>query len=248
MIKIAIYGRKGGTGKSTLTSNIARAYSIMNKKTLVIDLDGQNDQSLNFGIRKDQYNKKTFDDIFMANAIDLNDCMIEVEDKLYLMPNKNINFVEDYLYNVDTKKIFEAKLNQLEKMDFKYVFLDLPPSRSKLNDAALYYIKNLIMPVQLTITSVNSVVNTVKYLEELGLSPSKLIKSVVPNMFRKNVAECEQCLNTLTNIYGDNVTDPIKYSTKISKVVNNGVTAFDADEQIKGDLLKVLRKVVTAVE
>lgn len=248
MIKIAIYGRKGGTGKSTLTSNIARAYSIMNKKTLVIDLDGQNDQSLNFGIKKEQYNKKVFDDIFLENDVDLNDCMIEVEDKLYLMPNKGINLVEEFLYNENVKRIFQRKLDKLEQMGFKYVFFDLPPSRSKINDAALYYIENLIMPVQLTITSVNAVVNTVKYLEELMLSPNKLIKAVVPNMYRKNVSECEECLNTLINIYGNKVTEPIKYSTKISKVVNNGVTAFDSDEQIKGDLLKVLRRVVSSVE
>lgn len=248
MIKVAVYGRKGGTGKSTLTSNIARAYSIMNKKTLVIDLDAQNDQSLNFGIKKEQYNKKVFDDIFIENNVDINDCIVEVEDKLYLMPNRDTNAIEEYLRRANTETVFESKLAQLEKMGFKYVFFDLPPSRSALNDAALYYIENLIMPVQLTITSVNSVVNTVKYLEALRLSPNKLIKAVIPNMYRKNVAECEQCLNTLINIYGDKVTDPVKYSTKISKVVNNGVTAFDADEQIKGDLLNVLRKVVPVVE
>lgn len=81
------------------------------------------------------------------------------------------------------------------------MFFDLPLSRSKINDAALYYIKNLIMPVQMTITSINVVVNTVKYLEELMLSPNKLIKAVVPNMYQKNVSACEECLNTLINTY-----------------------------------------------
>ncbi|MGF7058648.1 ParA family protein [Brassicibacter mesophilus] len=249
MKKVAVFGRKGGIGKSTLSVNLSHAFSKIGFKTLLIDLDSQNDSSLFLGIHKDQYNK-TFDDLFdIKNPTRLEDVIIEARENLYLIPNNQLEYVDSELHKSSRiDKILSHKLKDLEQMDFDIVLFDSAPTRNKINDAVLCYVDSLILPVQLQSASVRSLGNIYDYISEMYLSPS-IIKAVIPNMFNSITNDSKENLAFLHEFFSeqDILTPEIPVRTKISEAGKLGKTVFEYDPEASEIFLKVVERVVSLI-
>ena len=114
---IAIFGAKGGTGKTIFTLNLAGAMSKLDKKCLIIDADlysGQIDCALNKKPKKDIYN---FADDYSNNRYK------DFEDYVTVY-NKNISFIGAPTDPRRANKIDPKYLSIiLDKAVFKYDFV-----------------------------------------------------------------------------------------------------------------------------
>jgi len=243
MQKLAFYNAKGGVGKSTLATNIAHGLALADYKVLLIDLDPQNDCSLFLGIDEDWYSK-TFYHLLNYQA-NLGDCLVQIRKNLDLLPNSNYRGIESILHEEESniQTIFSDILNDLEEYD--YVLFDCSPSNTLTNNAILYYVDGLIVPVQLKLASVKGISNIYSYLEELGLG-SDLIKLIVPNMFDARLNESKDNLKELKDIFEEDniVTKPIRRRVKISESANAGQTVFEYGTKAEEQFFPILREVV----
>jgi len=249
MKKLAIFGRKGGIGKSTVTVNLAHALTKIGMKVLLIDLDSQNDSSLFLGIDKEQYNKFVFDDLFnKRNPVKLRDTMIEARESLWLIPNDSLENVESELHRTSRiDNILNHLLSDLDDMDFDIILFDTQPTRSKISDSILLYCEGLILPVQLQSASVRSIGNIYEYLSDLYINPD-IIKAVVPNMYNKITCDSKENLAFVKSFFEQDIVTPaIPTRTRISESGKHGKTVFEYDQESTVQFMAVIEKLVTLI-
>jgi chromosome partitioning protein len=250
--KIAIMSNKGGVGKSTLASNIGAGLAKLNYKVLLIDLDGQNDSSLFLGIDENDYENTFFDLIDNRYPEKLENCIIEARKNLDLLPNDNMEKINAEFHRSSRIDIIMSELlSDLDYMDYDFVIFDCGPQRTKVNDAVLCYIDNIIMPVQVESASVRSIGYIYEYLDDLRLSRD-LITLVVPNMYDARTNESQEILNLLKEIFSeepDILTEPIMRRIKITEAGRAGKTIYEYDEKNAAKMFKrIVNKVVDKID
>lgn len=249
MKKIAVLNNKGGVGKSTVAVQISHGLAKLGFKVILVDLDGQNDSSLFLGVSSSDYNKTFYDLIDKRNPVDIDECILHVRDNLDLLPNSHIEEINAEFYReprIDL--ILDEKLIGLENKDYDFIIIDCGPQRTKVNDAVLCYIDNIVMPVQVEAASVRACGSIFEYLADLRLSPDK-IALIVPNMYDKRTRDANENLEFLKDFFSDDdiVTDPISRRVKITEAGKMGKTVFEYDEESSQQFFKVLERLVKKV-
>lgn len=249
MKKIAVLNNKGGVGKSTVAVQISHGLAKLGFRVLLVDLDGQNDSSLFLGVSSSDYNKTFYDLIDKRNPVDIDECILHVRDNLDLLPNSHIEEINAEFYReprIDL--ILDEKLIGLENKDYDFIIIDCGPQRTKVNDAVLCYIDNIVMPVQVEAASVRACGSIFEYLADLRLSPDK-IALIVPNMYDKRTRDANENLEFLKDFFSDDdiVTDPISRRVKITEAGKMGKTVFEYDEESSQQFFKVLERLVKKV-
>jgi len=248
LLKYAVLNNKGGVGKSTLAVNIAHGLAKKGKKVLLIDMDGQNDASLFLGFTSEDY-RKTFGDL-VNQAATLEECLIAARKNLDLLPAPNIERISDQLAKEtlckeDLKLYLRDKLYQLELLAYDYLIIDCGPQKSKINEAVLYYIDKLILPVQVEAASIRAIGNIYEYLSELNLDP-KLISLVIPNMYDQRTVDSRENLRFLQEFFADQelLTPPLHRRVKIAECAKRGETVWEYDENLGKEFEPILQRLV----
>ena len=128
MHTISICNKKGGTGKTTLTANIAYELAYRGKKVLMLDLDAQSDLTAIY--RPANFSGPDILDVLQKKCR-ISEAVVRINDNLFLVPGSKDIASFDFAGSVGALlpvvKHFAAK-----KMDF--ALIDHPPS---LHEAAL---------------------------------------------------------------------------------------------------------------
>jgi chromosome partitioning protein len=201
MKTIAIYHNKGGVGKTTVSTNLAAAFSAKGYRTLLIDLDSQANSTFATGLIKFQFEEEDNirdRNIYHALASSESSFISELvressyfnDPEIGVVP-AHINLIEkqDTLTTMMASRTRLLTKLKLVENDYDLVIIDTPPSRDIYAEAALITADYLIIPsdlkpfanqglptVQEFIISVNENRKTFnrKPLEVLGVLASKI--------------------------------------------------------------------------
>lgn len=249
MKKIAVLNNKGGVGKSTISVQLSHGLAKLGFPTLLIDLDGQNDSSLFLGFSEDSYRRTFYDLLDRRNPAKLEECIINARDNLDLLPTSHIEEINSEFHRASRiDLLLKEYLKDLEAMHYDFVLIDCGPQRTKINDAVLCYIDNIVMPVQVEAASVRAVGNIYEYLSDLRLDPD-LVSLVVPNMYDQRTNDAKENLEFLKEFYSgqDILTEPIHRRVRITEAGKLGKTVFEYDEEAANQFFRVLERLVTIV-
>lgn len=244
--KFAVLNNKGGVGKSTIAVHVAHGLACKGEKVLLIDMDGQNDASLFLGFTSEDYKKNLYDIIVKHENTFLGDCIIKARDNLDLLPSKHIDHINTQLYKEsDISSFLKRKLYPLEQLAYDYVIVDCGPQRSKINDAVLYFIDGIIVPVQVEAASVRALGNIYEYLSDLGLD-SNLISLVVPNMYDQRTSDGKENLEFIKEFFADTniLTEPISRRIKITESGKMGKTVYEFDKESTEQFEQIVKRLV----
>lgn len=161
MKTIAIYHNKGGVGKTTVSTNLAAAFSKKGYRTLLIDIDGQANSTFATGLIKFQFEED--DDIrerniYHAIASSDRNFIEELVRKSSYFNDPEIDVVPSHIDLIKYQEILTTKmasrnrlLTKLKRIENSYdlVIIDTPPSRDIYAEAALITADYLIIPSDL---------------------------------------------------------------------------------------------------
>lgn len=160
---IAVTLHKGGSGKTTVTLNLAASLAAMGYNVLIIDSDSQMDATYNLlGTREDQeqnlYNA-------LAAGTDIRAQIVHTAcDRLDLVPSSiHMASVESMLSvrdheGQDGRAAFRACLQGLVAENYyEYVFVDMDKTIGKLNEAILTGCTHLLMVAECAIFHVKGI-------------------------------------------------------------------------------------------
>jgi len=245
--KFAVLNIKGGVGKSTIAVHVAHGLAIKGNKVLLIDMDGQNDASLFLGFTSEDYSRSLYDILAGHGSTSLSEYIVRARDNLDLLPAKCIERINEKLYKEhDISSFLNSKLSCLEQLGYNYVIVDCGPQRSKINDAVLYFVDGIIVPVQVEAASVRAIGNIYEYLSDLGLDFG-MISLVVPNMYDQRTSDGKENLEFIKEFFADTgiVTAPVQRRIKITESGKMGKTVYECDEEVSKQFEHIVERLVS---
>jgi chromosome partitioning protein len=161
MKTIAIYHNKGGVGKTTVSTNLAAAFSKKGYRVLLIDIDAQANSTFATGLVKFQFEEE--DDLRDRNVCDLitsaeKNFIHEIARTSQYFNNPEIDVIPAHINLIDKQSDLTTAmasrtrlLNKLKHVTNSYdlVIIDTPPSRDIYAEVALITADYLIIPSDL---------------------------------------------------------------------------------------------------
>ncbi len=184
---ISVVNQKGGVGKTTTAVNLATIFAIMNKKTLIIDIDSQGNSSSGLGISQADRKYTSFD--ILNNLISIEQAAIKSEvPNLKIIPsNINLAGIEIELSRKkDNKFILKNQLVLLEE-SYDLIIIDCPPSLNLVTVNALVASTQVLIPMlcdYYSLEGLSHLLKTIEYIK-LDLNSNLKILGVLLTMYDK---------------------------------------------------------------
>ena len=229
---ISAFCKKGGVGKTTFLGYLAHYYATQGKTVLVISADDQNSIFKIFGV--DNFVTDRDDDFFeylLVGEKEPQDITFEARINMYLMKTLNTDRLS---LNLTLKRSEEKRLRSIIEsftQFFDYIFIDFPPSSSRLSEILLDISESILIVVALDTLGIQGFSNTIQYFVDSDIELSK-IKYIVPSKYVKGRLAPMKCLKELKeqakNLTPEAViTSPIKEKAEIRNIQAEGVSIFD---------------------
>jgi len=245
MRKIAIINQKGGVGKTTTAVNLAAGLANMGKKVLVLDLDAQGNLGTCFNKKseRDMYN------LLVDKDVSYKDCIVKVNENLHIITSKETLEKAEIVMTgfVGREMTLIRKLKDIKDTDYDYILLDCPPSLGLLNQNALLFAKEAIIPVSTDFLGIDALQKMYKAVETINevFEHNLRISAVVPTLFDKRNKICKDSLDFLNRKYKEVVTTPIRISSKLKETPMVGKSIFEYAKHNRAakDYLDIVNKI-----
>ena len=229
---ISTFCKKGGVGKTTFLGYLAHYYATKGNTVLVISADDQNSIFKIFGV--DHFVSDRDDDFFehlLLGEKQNSEVVFEARPGMYLMKTLNTDRLS---INLTLRRSEEKKLRAL--IDdftnyFDYIFIDFPPSSSRLSEILLDISDNILLVVGLDTLGLQGYTNTIQYFVDSDIDLAK-ISYVIPVGYHPVKLAPKRCLKELGEMVKTmtpeaKLSEPIKEKSVIKNLQAEGVSVFD---------------------
>jgi chromosome partitioning protein len=231
MRKIAIINQKGGVGKTTTAVNLASGLSRNNKRVLLIDLDPQGNIATSIIENSDM---GVYDFLF-ENAI-FDQCIVHVGTNLDVMTSReNLTKAEfNMLQRKSPTTLLKEKFSKIK--DYDYVIFDCAPSLGLLNQSALIYCEEAMIPVSSDPLGIDALGKMVVAIETINNSymHDLQITKIIPTMYDQRNKICKEILGQMQNAFYTKITNPIRVCSKTKEAPQAKKSIFSYDKLSRG--------------
>ncbi|HLP34724.1 MAG TPA: AAA family ATPase [Amoebophilaceae bacterium] len=234
---VAIANQKGGVGKTTTAINLAASLAVLEKKTLLIDVDPQANASSGVGIKPEDVAHSIYECI--VEAIDPK-LLIKTTSisNLDLLPS-HINLVGAEVEMVNFKnregRIREGLKSLVDNYD--YIIVDCAPSLGLITINALTAANSLIIPVQceyFALEGLGKLLNTTKIIQS-RLNPNLEIEGILMTMYDARLRLANQIVAEVKKHFQSMVFETIiPRNIKLSEAPSFGMPAVIYEADSKG--------------
>lgn len=221
---ITLHNRKGGVGKTTLTTLIGAGLAMNGHRVLMLDADGQGNLTTSTGLQKSgnfyDFCKRSTDFKKLVERVPQENCpgqlyMVTGNEETWGIPASTM--MQDLVRQIANRFAVLSRI-------FNYVIIDTQPSATMLHDAIALITDYVIIPTDCEMLSaLDAVESTVAHLNQsraqsLQSGRDKAqIMAIVPNRYRTNTGLHEAIYESLVKDYGDLVWQPIPLRSAIAE-------------------------------
>lgn len=225
MAVILVKNNKGGVAKSWLSLQLGHRLANLGYPTLIITSDSQNNILDYAGKDKDFKNTQTLE--YWLKKADGN--FIDLRDNLCYIAFNSSSLASDLEY-----KFNYFILDMLETREFKYIIIDGSPVL-KLDEVFTKTANHIIVPAYMDNVTINSTTDFINSSEVHKVS------YIVPNRFNRTATELDIYNSMKDYLEGSsvNVSEPIKSSSYVANLINNGKTIYDSKSK-KVEYIKLI--------
>ncbi len=227
--RIAILNQKGGTGKTTTAVNLAAGLAERGNETLLVDTDAQGNVGVSLGVagEKALYH-------VLVDGVDPTEASVPVRKGLdVITSDATLAAAEIWLarQGPDVRsKMLTKRLNLMQvSRRYDYVIIDCGPSLNLLNQNALSYVDEVIIPVTcdyLALVGVKQVLKTIKDVER-HLGHSVRISAVLPTFYDGRTRLAREVLETLQSHFKHKCLEPIRMNTRLAEAPSHKKTIYE---------------------
>lgn len=216
---VSIVNQKGGVGKTTTAVNLAASLALSGEKILLLDIDPQGNSTSGLGVSRDSL-ERTLYNVFSGEC-GISDAIVQTSlENLMLAPSGiDLLGVEVELAGREGREQMLSSALATVRREFRYIFIDCPPSLGMLTLNALVAADSVLVPVQCEYYALEGLGLLTKTLQLIrnSFNPCIDIEGILLTMFDTRNSLSHQVVSEIKKYFGDKV-----YQTVIPRNVALG--------------------------
>ncbi len=242
---IVVANRKGGSGKTTSSINIADGLARRGKKVLLVDADSQAQATIGCGIIPYQLEISIYELLHLVAAglpvkKELPAAIIKGKKLFDLLPARaDLSALEiEVAEKTNRHVLMKDLLMELDHL-YDYILIDLPPALGVISVNSLVAARWLVIPVEPTFLSMDGLAQMVQILYRVNaeLNPELRLLGILPVKcdLRTNLAR--SVLEEIKHNFGeDKLLPPIRNDIKLAEAPSFGQSIFEYASGCRGAL------------
>lgn len=222
---IAVTNRKGGVGKSTISSHLASGLAVKGYNVGLVDTDSQGHGGMMLGVRPEDglfnlmINKSSLEDVVRLIPKE-NYTTPDSTGKLLLIPSAERTYQIPYMLQQDESFLFlEQMENFAERGNLDFIIIDTNPSLSLFDGSIYLAADGFIYVTECETMSMQGVRQAFEQMKRFSVQRHKYLKrdtkilGIVPNKYRQKTLIHQRNVDALRGAFGDLVWKPIALRT-----------------------------------
>jgi len=232
MRRVSVLNFKGGTGKTSLSTNLSYALALAGKRVLLVDCDLQRNAS---SLEQDPGEGPTLTQVLKGQA-SLVQAVRSIRPNLDLIASDNdLDTAASHITSTGARAYYILRNATKQLAGYDFLLFDHSPSYSPVTETALLASDEMLIPCELAPYAVTGLLDMINKLTEVlnGLDHEVSITGIVPFKLDQRYSMTEIYLSSLKKRFGDLVVHAVRTDATISRAQSLHQTVFEYDPRSK---------------